>query len=503
MRNAFLVAWREFAENAKTKGFWIGLLMLPLILGLATYIPMLLEKKARPMRHYVLIDLSGAFQGDIERTVARQHLRDVLRALNEYSQLHAARGTSTNPPPWEQFADLSNEGVDRFAAAGGKENYLKELAPLLRSESPPFEEPRRIYNEVAFPTGETTPDTIGNELRPYLRGEKKLAFNGAKVSLDAAIIIPKEPGGTNKVHYWSSNLADKDLQNRVQEAVSTELKRREYERRGLNVAAFREVEALRVPIEELNPRKEAGQETVSRAERFMQWAPVGFVYLLWVAIFSISQMLLNNTIEEKSNRVIEVLLSSVTPAEYILGKLGGIAAVGLVMIGTWLGSVLGFVFWQSSGPANSEVARQALEVLGSSNLIFAFILYFVFGYLLYASIILAIGSVCNTLKEAQNYMAAITLLMMVPLLTMAFIPKDPNGTLATVLSWIPIYTPFVMMNRAAAHPPLFDLVGTMVLLIVSTLFALWMAVRVFRVAILRTGQPPRLTEIFRWMRSSP
>jgi ABC-type Na+ efflux pump permease subunit len=92
--------------------------------------------------------------------------------------------------------------------------------------------------------------------------------------------------------------------------------------------------------------------------------------------------------------------------------------------------------------------------------------------------------------------------MMVPMLTMMFIPKDPNGTVATVLSWIPIYTPFIMMNRAAADPPLFDLIGTMVLLIVCMILALWMAGKIFRIGVLRTGQPPKLLEMLRWVRGS-
>jgi ABC-2 type transport system permease protein len=120
--------------------------------------------------------------------------------------------------------------------------------------------------------------------------------------------------------------------------------------------------------------------------------------------------------------------------------------------------------------------------------------------LMYAALILALGSVCNTLKEAQSYMGVITMMMMVPLLTMTFIPKDPNGVLARVLSWIPIYTPFIMMNRAMADPPLFDLIGTLVLLIVATVAALWMAAKVFRIGILRTGQPPKLVEMLRWLR---
>jgi len=91
------------------------------------------------------------------------------------------------------------------------------------------------------------------------------------------------------------------------------------------------------------------------------------------------------------------------------------------------------------------------------------------------------------------------MMMMVPLMTMTFIPKDPNGVLARVLSWIPIYTPFIMMNRAMADPPLFDLIGTLILLLLASATALWMAAKVFRIGILRTGQPPKLVEMLRWL----
>jgi ABC-2 type transport system permease protein len=141
-----------------------------------------------------------------------------------------------------------------------------------------------------------------------------------------------------------------------------------------------------------------------------------------------------------------------------------------------------------------------LILLKGSNLVPMFSLYFLLGYLMYAAFILSIGSVCNTIKEAQSYMAVLTMVMMVPLLTMTFIPKDPNGPLARVLSWIPIYTPFTMMNRAAADPSRFDLIGTFVLLLVTTGLALWLAGKIFRVGILRTGQPPRILEMLAWVR---
>jgi ABC-2 type transport system permease protein len=266
----------------------------------------------------------------------------------------------------------------------------------------------------------------------------------------------------------------------------------------MDLATIRKVERTHVPFASLNPKKAEGQETVGIADIIRQWAPSGFVYLLWVAIFSIAQMLLNNTIEEKSNRIIEVLLSSVTPGELMMGKLAGIAAVGITMVGAWILALLGILVWKTG--SQSAIAGPLFVVLQTSNLLPAFAIYFLLGFLMYAGLILSIGSICNTIKEAQNYMAAIIMIMMVPLLTMMFIPKDPNGTLATVLSWIPIYTPFVMMNRATADPPLFEVIGTMILLLGTTALVLWLSGKIFRIGILRTGQPPRLLEMLRWLR---
>jgi ABC-2 type transport system permease protein len=357
---------------------------------------------------------------------------------------------------------------------------------------------------------------LAQALKPYLRDEKKIGVDGHAAGIFAAILIPADverqivrpglPGSSGSstnsspggIEYWSGNLADDNLRDEVQNAIDAEVRRREYVTRGMDLVLIGQVEGTRVPFASLNPKKEEGQEKVSGADVLRQWAPVAFVYLLWIALFSIMQMLLNNVIEEKSNRIIEVLLSSVTPGELMMGKLAGIAAVGLTMVGAWLLSLVGILAWKAG--AHPEVAGQLYKVVRTSNLLPAFVIYFLFGYLMYAALILALGSVCNTLKEAQNYMGIITMIMTVPLLTMMFIPKDPNGTLATVLSWVPLYTPFVMMNRAAADPPLFDLVGTMVLLVVTTVCALWMAGKIFRIGVLRAGQPPKLVEMLRWLR---
>jgi len=506
MRFAFLVAWREYAENAKTKGFWLGILLVPVIIFFSVQVPIWLETKGTPTRYFVLVDQSGTLAPVIESRLEQSHQRQVLSALSEYAR---------------KYADSAGElqlSLDEFVARGGQSNYLARLQSRLKPGSPPFKSPRRAVQPVAVPPGvnrEADLSTLAQELKPYLRGERKMDATGEAVSLSAAILIPRDidqqvvrpgksggaGGGPSGIEYWSGNLADTKLRDEVEQTVNTEIRRREYQLRGMDAAAIREVEQTYAPFASLNPKKETGKEAVNATDTIKQWAPSAFVYLLWVAIFAIVQMLLNNIIEEKSNRIIEVLLSSVTPWELMMGKLFGIAAVGLTMVGSWMLALVGILVWKTSGVSGASVVTgQMLAVLHSSSLIPMFGVYFMLGYLMYAACILALGSVCNTLKEAQSYMGVITMIMMVPLLTMTFIPKDPNGVLARVLSWIPLYTPFIMMNRTMADPPLVDLVGTTLLLIASVAGALWMAGKVFRIGILRTGQPPKLLEMLRWVR---
>jgi ABC-2 type transport system permease protein len=504
MRFAFLVAWREYAENAKTKGFWISLLLVPIIIFFSAQVPIWLEKKGAPTRHFVLVDQSGTLGPVIESQLERLHQRQVLAALNEYARKNSDGNGASQP------------SLDEFLNQGGQEAYREELKSRLKPGAPAFKPPRRAFQLVSLPSGfnrDSALATLAQELKPYLRGERQIEMKDQSVSLSAAILIPRDiekqiirpqgkPAGTSGaasgIEYWSGNLADTKLRDEVEQTVNAEIRRREYLLRGLDAAAIREVEHTYAPFASLNPKKETGQEAVNTTDIIRQWAPSAFVYLLWVAIFAIVQMLLNNIIEEKSNRIIEVLLSSVTPGELMMGKLFGIAAVGLTMVGVWMLALFGVLSWKAGGAPG--VTGQMLTVLQSSSLIPMFAVYFLFGYLMYAALILALGSVCNTLKEAQSYMGVITMIMMVPLMTMTFIPKDPNGVIARVLSWIPVYTPFIMMNRVMADPPWVDLIGTLVLLIVATAGSLWMAGKVFRIGILRTGQPPKLWEMLRWLK---
>ena len=219
--------------------------------------------------------------------------------------------------------------------------------------------------------------------------------------------------------------------------------------------------------------------------------PFVFMLLLFMGIVGISQMLISSTLEEKGNRVYEVLLSSLSPFQLMAGKILGICGVGFTLLTLW--SCGGLVAASLQGMGGLVTGAQVGLLLA----------YYFLGFLLIASLMVAVGSACNTLKEAQNLMAPISLLLALPVMLSMIVMKDPNGTFATAASFFPPFTPFLMMARIASvpSPPTWQIAASLALLAVSVFFAIRLAAKVFRVGILLYGKPPRLSEILRWMRA--
>lgn len=516
MRYALLIALREFVENAKTKGFWIGIFMFPLMFAIAIGISALVAR-SEPSRHFVLVDQSGAFAESIEQSVEHAYQRSVFQAAGRYirqnlrDQQREPADLATVPadgaPPVDQAA------VDAFVAAGGADALLARFRPLLADDAPAFVAPTRPYRRVDLPGGidaDAPLTEIVAALRPYLTGGRRISVDGSEERLFGAVLIEphaleeltlggrRPSAGEPAVQFWSTNLTAGNLQGLVRDALSDDARRRLYVARGVDAATVRDIEATQARVGSFDPTKAEGEETVSIADIIARNAPMGFVYLLWISIFSVMQMLLNNTIEEKSTRIVDVLLSSVTPSELMMGKLFGIAAIGFTIVATWL--VTAFAGLQLYQGAGAEVVGQALDAVAASGLVPMFLLCFLFGYLIYAGLFLSLGAMCNDLKEAQSLQGPMMLIMMVPLATMVSINGNPHGVLATIMTWIPLYTPFTLMNRAAADPPQLELIGATLLMIATSLLLLWASGRIFRVGILRTGNRAKLVEVVGWLR---
>ena len=520
MRRAVLVAEREVVENFRTKTFWIGVFSLPLILLIAGVVPALFQK-AKDVRRFAVIDRSGWLALAVEERIAVDDARQLLNrlafvaALKDPFALASFPGFLRELAPLVKGADariktdmalvLATSGKSGLTEEAGKVQLSSEQKQKLQAASRSYLDWWKtldIHDAKPLKAGITREDyhPVDPPEGPDPEAELRSRLENGRPRLFAYFVIGRDPeSGNDGNKYVCNNLTDQDLKNWYVGFASREIEARRFAHEKI---AADVVARIQSPFQvEVRQVSETGAEkSVETKDVIRQWAPVAFVYLLWISIFSISQMLLTNTIEEKSSRIIEVLLSSVSPVELLAGKIAGMAATGLTMIGSWVVffffavKVIPYLLGGSNGIDLSALLRDPIYLS-------SFVVYFVLGYLFYASLLVGLGSVCNSLKEAQNLMQPIIIMLLLPLMAMVPVGQDPNGTLARILSFFPPFTPFVMMNRSAGPPALWEYLVTTVLLIISVAGVLWTSAKVFRIGILMTGKPPKLVEIVRWLKA--
>jgi ABC-2 type transport system permease protein len=219
--------------------------------------------------------------------------------------------------------------------------------------------------------------------------------------------------------------------------------------------------------------------------------PLSFMFLLFLGIMGGGQHLMTSTIEEKSSRVVEVLLSAVSPFELMAGKLLGHISVSLVALSVYL--VAGLL----------ALANFSLLGLLESSLVFYLFVFFFIAFFTVGSVMLAIGSAVNELREAQSLMMPVTIMIMMPVLLWMPISRDPSSTLALTVSFVPPVNTLGMLLRLASTepPPIWQVWLTIGIGIAGVYTALWGASRVFRIGILMTGKPPNFRTLLRWIRT--
>ena len=238
---------------------------------------------------------------------------------------------------------------------------------------------------------------------------------------------------------------------------------------------------------------------------------------IYMAVFIYGQYVMQGVIEEKSNRVVEVIVSSVRPFELLMGKVLGIGAMGLTQMIAWavlvmgglaaVGPVVALLFTPSDLGVAPDASQQAMmEAAGVSvpaipfDLILWFILFFLGGFLLYAALFAAVGSAVEQQQDAQNLLLPVMSPLILPILFLIFIIESPNATLSVVTSMIPLFSPILMVLRAAiTNVPLWEIATALLLLVGSFVGTIWVAGRIYRVGILSYGKTPSLREIATWV----
>ncbi len=500
MRPVFLIAWREYKQYVLSRGFLMFLVLFPVLVVLGGAAVGLMQS-AKPVRAFAVIDGAGGYAEAIDREIARQHQRETLAAWDRWVQIAldpAKKKAEDLPAPFAPDA-VTYGRLKAIDAAGGYEAGLALVSAHLRAGIPVFKAPKRQFVRVdaarVLPEAPTTEAAVA-ALTPFLLGERKWP-DGSE--LFAAVLIPKDYTGDANgpdAQFWSKNLTDPALEIAVGRALTSTARRAFAARVGLDGASLDALADADAPLQAYEPGATDG-EALKDADRLRTaFIPAALTYMLLVVVFGVGNLLLTNTIEERSNKIVEVLLSSVTANQLMLGKLVGIAAVGLTMPAIFLvtGGALALAGGDDSGPA-----REALGVLFSTNFLVIYLFYFLCAYAIFAMIFLAIGALSNSLQDAQSFMGPVMLLVFAPVPFVPMIFQNPNGLIATILTWIPIYTPYAVMMRAAADPPIWEIVGATALMLAFAIFLARIMGRIFRAAILQSA-PAKAKDLVRLAR---
>jgi ABC-2 type transport system permease protein len=247
-------------------------------------------------------------------------------------------------------------------------------------------------------------------------------------------------------------------------------------------------------------------------------------FLLYFFIFAYGSMIMMSVMEEKTNRIIEIIISSVKPFHLMTGKIMGVSLAALTQVLIW--GVMFFVFSYIfstvfgistsyntgdlilSTEGNTGLSSFALEMISAfmnlplTNIFIAFIMYFLGGYFLYASIFAAIGAAIDNQADAQQFMMPITLLVIIALYVgILTVPEDPNGIVAQIFSYFPFTSPIVMLMRIPNGVPIYEQIISLTILFSSVVFMIWIAAKVYRIGILMYGKKLTYGEIIKWLRS--
>lgn len=448
MDKFWVVAKREYIESVRSRWFIIITLLIPLLMTGAFLVPIYVASRTSAsanVRNIAILDATGAGLGE---RVAANLMADSSLAPKRA----AAGGRSAGPTPQVRVVTR-----DRLAAA-------ESLATA----------------EVTKPK-----------------------------SLSGYLVLDDSVMSGTRFRYAGRNASSLSEVDRLRQAVRQALTVDRLQREGVRDATIAQINSMR-----LRPSAqridERGRGASGQAGFFLG---IGIGILLLMSISIHGQAVLRSVLEEKTTRVAEVVISSVRPETLLAGKVAGAGAVGLTQQILWLGIstyLITMVAPILMGGRNLAVAAGASPaadtgiVLGgiSVALFVVVLLYFLLGFIFYASLLAAAGAMVNSEQDAQQAAMPVLFLLLGTWIFVNSVLMNPNGTIAVVLSWLPFSSPIVMpMRMGLASISWLTVAGSLAVCALGCVGAVWVAARVYRVGMLMYGKKPGFGELVRWIRT--
>ncbi|WOI54786.1 ABC transporter permease [Parvularcula sp. LCG005] len=492
MNTLFQLISHEYRKYVFTRGFLLFLLILPATAAFGIF-AVVISDRAAPIRSFALVDETGQYAAVIDRALADRMIDDEIQLFDAWAYV-AVRPAEDGSAPLEfpyRPGDDSDARRSAFSDQGGLAAAIAAARPYVRDEAPDPPVLRPSFERVNVPPAarKATGEETVQALLPYLSGDELLDHNGQP--LFAVVFIPEDfAEGAGEVQFWTNNLVDEDLRWFIDRTLTDAVRSTAYEAAGVTRTEIRRIENIDVAVTQFKAGSE-GDGRVGIAERAQTFIPLGLAYALLLMITTVGGMLLTSTVEEKSNKIVEVLLSSVSATQLMVGKLVGLALVGMTLPALALLGGFAALHLLLDGVA-AEAIRSTLF---GSPLVPLFFFYFIAAYLFYASIYLAVGALSASIQDAQSFVGPLTIMLFLPFPFLRLIVEDPNGIVARIFTWIPIYTPYAIMIRISADPPQWELIAATALFVAVVVYVVGTMGRIYRNGVLSSGGAPTLKQI--------
>lgn len=426
---------KEYKQIVKKKSFLIATILTPLMMAAFIFLPMLLTKVAREIKTIEIADYSGLVQ--------------------------------------EPFIKRS-EGN-------------KEVTGVLKLKFRPVEILNKKQNQLI----KSYEDKISQKQETNLDLLPQYKDNILDKQIDGLILVPENVRETRRVYFCALNISDfgtnKYITSTVQKILSEKILTDENIQLSIVADAIRDIRLGTFKV-----KKEGTQQSSSGMEYMMS---IFMLTILFTIIMAYGQLIMRGVIEEKNNRIVEVLISSTNASTLFYGKIIGIGLAGLTQVSIWIFLAVAFMGQSALGIDQSIINFLTLE------LAVYFIIYFIIGYFMYSILFSIVGASVNTDQEAQQYAAPITYLLIIPFIIGIMVTQNPNTPVVLIASLFPLFTPTLMFMRiSVAVPSFFQIAVSILLSALFTVFLAWLGAKIFRVGILMYGKKPTIKEIIRWIR---
>ena len=331
--------------------------------------------------------------------------------------------------------------------------------------------------------------------------------------LYAYLEIPKDVFANGEVRFYAKTATNFDVQRALRRIISDIVRNERFAESGYSQSEVRQLmRSVKFSAYAIKSSKgkDGGAEVESAIETGARLG-IGYVlvFVLYTFVIIYANSIMRSVLEEKTTRIVEVIISSVKPYQLLLGKLVGVCSVCLTMFAIWV--LFGVLLIMNIDPllgifGIKNLPMQLLIVIGtikasSAEVLTYFFIYFIIGFFMYSTLYAIVGAICNSEEEAQQTGAPLPILLIVPLMLMFSLFRIPDSTLSVLLSHVPFFSPILMFMRInVLMPPLWEIILNILLMCLTVLLVTLVSAKIYRVGILMYGKRPTLGQLWQWAR---